>query len=225
MISRAVPRSDRRQAATAQPHPVGSPVATGGGTVLTTMSQLMAQRCAHDPTLRPLPGRCLSRPGAIDPRNTRASDGSRSKGFGGRRAPKSCSVNPHTIAMRGAPVPQPRAGHTPAGTAHRDLRGFGCVPWLSPGVAPDGDDAHSRPPQPHRGDTSGSAGVNGDPDRRSGSKSASSDDKTLSPLPSTIRVEVIWEVNFCFHARLGFRSHEWTLNTGGPGLASWAPAD
>jgi hypothetical protein len=31
MISRAVPRSKRRQAATAQPHRVGSPVATGSG--------------------------------------------------------------------------------------------------------------------------------------------------------------------------------------------------
>ena len=60
MISRAVPRCDRRQAVTAQPHPVGSPVATGGGTVLTTMSHPMAQRCAHDLVLRSLPGRCPS---------------------------------------------------------------------------------------------------------------------------------------------------------------------
>ena len=77
----------------------------------------MAQRCVRDPIMRSLPGRCPSRPGAIDLRNTRPSDGSRSKGFGGRRAPRSCSVIPHTIPVRGAPVPQPRAGHTPASTA------------------------------------------------------------------------------------------------------------
>jgi hypothetical protein len=77
----------------------------------------MAQRCVRDPIMRSLPGRCPSRPGAIDPRNTRPSDGSRSKGFGGRRAPRSCSVIPHTIPVRGAPVPLPRAGHTPASTA------------------------------------------------------------------------------------------------------------
>ena len=118
MISRAVPSSHRRQAATAQPHPVGRPVATGGGTVLTSMSQPMAQRCVHDPVPRSSLGRCPSRPGAIDPQNVRASDGSGSKGFGGRRcAPRSCSVNPHTIPVRGAPVPQPRAVHTPASTA------------------------------------------------------------------------------------------------------------
>jgi hypothetical protein len=89
-------------------------VTTGGGTVLTTMGQPIAQRCVRDPVLGLLPGRCPSRPGAIDPRNTRPSDGSRSKGFGGRRAPRSCSVNPHTIAVRGAPVPQPRAVRTVA---------------------------------------------------------------------------------------------------------------
>jgi len=38
MISRAVSRCDRRQAVTAQPHPVGSPVATGGARVLTPES-------------------------------------------------------------------------------------------------------------------------------------------------------------------------------------------
>ena len=92
-------------------------MATGGGTVLTTMSQLMAQRCVRDPIMRSLPGRGPIRPGAIDSRNKRPSDGSRSKGFGGRRAPTSCSVIPHTIPVRGAPVPQPRPGHTPASTA------------------------------------------------------------------------------------------------------------
>jgi hypothetical protein len=62
----------------------------------------------------PLP----SRSGAIDPRNTCASGDSRSKGLGGRRrAPRSCSVNPHTIPVRGAPVSQPWAGHTAASTA------------------------------------------------------------------------------------------------------------
>jgi hypothetical protein len=54
------------------------------------------------------------------------------------------------------------AGSSVSGRTHPrqhlgHLRGFGCVPWLSPGVAPDGDDARSRPPQPHRDDTSGSA--------------------------------------------------------------------
>jgi hypothetical protein len=49
MISRAVPRCKRRQAGGEQPHPVGSPVATSGGTILTTMSQPISQRCAHDP--------------------------------------------------------------------------------------------------------------------------------------------------------------------------------
>ena len=117
MISRAVPRCNRREAVTAQPHPVGSPVATVGGTVLTTMSQPVSQRCMHDPVPRSSPGLCPRRPGAIDPRNTRGSDDSRSKGFGGRRAPRSCSVIPHTIPVRGAPVPLPRAGHTPASTA------------------------------------------------------------------------------------------------------------
>ena len=117
MISRAVPRSDRRPAATAQPHPVGRPLATGGGRVLTTMSQPMVQRCANDPVPGSSLDRCHSRPGAVDPR-TRAADGARSKGFGGqRRAPRSCSVNPRMIPARGAPVPQLRAVHTPASIA------------------------------------------------------------------------------------------------------------
>ena len=78
----------------------------------------MAQRCAHDPVPGSSLGRCLSRPGALDPQNVRAADGSGSKGLGGRRgAPRSCSVNPHTIPVRGAPVSQPRAGRTPASTA------------------------------------------------------------------------------------------------------------
>jgi hypothetical protein len=47
-ILRAVP-SHRRQAATAQLHPVGSPVATGGGMVLTTTNQSMSQPSRHDP--------------------------------------------------------------------------------------------------------------------------------------------------------------------------------
>jgi hypothetical protein len=42
-ISRAVPQCDRREAVTAQPHPVRTPVTTGGGTVLTAMSQPMAR--------------------------------------------------------------------------------------------------------------------------------------------------------------------------------------
>src|SRR4051794_38813705 len=63
-------------------------------------------------------GRRLSRLGSIDPQNVRAADGSGSKGLGGRRrAPRSRSVNPHTIPVRGAPVPQFRAVHTPASTA------------------------------------------------------------------------------------------------------------
>jgi hypothetical protein len=60
----------------------------------------MAQRCMRDPVpMSPL-GHCPGRPGAIDPQNTGASAGSRSKGFGGRRrAPRSCSVNPHMAAL------------------------------------------------------------------------------------------------------------------------------
>ena len=65
MISRAIPRSNRRQAATAQPHLVGRPVVTGGGAVLTSMSQPRAQQCVHDSVVWSLPGRCPSRPGAI----------------------------------------------------------------------------------------------------------------------------------------------------------------
>lgn len=62
---------------------------------------------------------------------TRAADGARSKGLGGRRrAPRSCSVNPHVIPVRGAPVPQPWAVPTPASTAAISgasavFRGFG----------------------------------------------------------------------------------------------------
>ncbi len=60
----------------------------------------------HRATLAPPRGRVIPK------------KGSRSKGFGGRRrAPRSCSVNPHTIPVRGAPVPQSRAVHTPASTA------------------------------------------------------------------------------------------------------------
>ena len=118
MISRAVPRCNRRQAVTAQPHPVGSPVATGGGTVLTTMSQPMAQRCVHDPVPGSSLGRCPSRPGAIDPQNTAPFRRLALEGvWWTARAPRSCSVIPHTIPVRGAPVPQPRAVHTPASTA------------------------------------------------------------------------------------------------------------
>jgi hypothetical protein len=157
MISRALPSSHRRQAATAQPHPVGRPVATGGGTVLTSMSQPRVQRCVHDPVPGSSRDRCLSRPGAVNPQNVRAADGSGSKGFGGRRrAPRFCSVNPRTIPVRGAPVPQSRALHTPASTA-ANSGGFGCVPGLSPGDALDGDGARTWPPRPHRGDASGSA--------------------------------------------------------------------
>ena len=71
MISRAVPRSHRRQAATAPLHAVGCPVATGGGTVLTSMSQPRAQRCVHDPVPGSSLDRFLSRPGEIDPQNVR----------------------------------------------------------------------------------------------------------------------------------------------------------
>jgi hypothetical protein len=45
-------------------------------------------------------GRCASRPGVIDSQKTCATHGSRSKGFGSRRrAPRSCSVNPHMTAF------------------------------------------------------------------------------------------------------------------------------
>jgi hypothetical protein len=117
-------------------------VATRGGTVLTSMSQPSAQRCAHDP----VPGLsldcCLIRPGDIDPQNVRAANGSDSKGLGGRRrAPRSCSVNPPRSPLRGAPVPQSQALPDQASAAA--VSGFGCDPGLSPGVARDGDDARS----------------------------------------------------------------------------------
>ena len=87
-------------------------MATSGGRVLTTMSQPMAQRCVHDPVPGSSLGRYPSRPGPIDPQNAR------SKGLGRRRrAPRSCSANSHRIPVRGAPAPQPRAGHPPASTA------------------------------------------------------------------------------------------------------------
>ncbi len=41
-------------------------------------------------------------------------------------------------------------GPYPLQPAFGHLRGFGCVPGLSPGVAPDGDDARSPPPPPRR---------------------------------------------------------------------------
>jgi hypothetical protein len=61
----------------------------------------------------------LSQPtGSNRPSERSVPDGSRSKGFWERRrAPKSCSVNPHMIPARGAPVPQSRAVHPPASTA------------------------------------------------------------------------------------------------------------
>ena len=54
------------------------------------------------------------------------------------------------------------AGFSALGRTHRsqhrgDLSGLGCVPGLSPGVAPDGDVAHSQPPRPHRDGTGGRA--------------------------------------------------------------------
>jgi hypothetical protein len=60
-----------RPAVTAQPHQVGSPVATGGGTVLTSMSQSRGRRCVHDPVPGSSRDRCPSRPGAIDLQNVR----------------------------------------------------------------------------------------------------------------------------------------------------------
>jgi hypothetical protein len=86
--------------------------------------QPMAQRCVRDPVpMSPL-GRSPSRPGAIDPQNTCASDGSRSKGFGGRRrAPRSCSVNPHMTAF--APrldATESSSIRAPSATARRTKR-------------------------------------------------------------------------------------------------------
>jgi hypothetical protein len=48
------------------------------------------------------------------------------------------------------------SGYTHPSQHRGHLRGFGCVPGLSPGVAPDGGDARSPPPQPPRDDASGS---------------------------------------------------------------------
>jgi hypothetical protein len=117
MISKAVPRCDRRRAVTSQPRLVGSPVASGGGRVLTAMSH----RRRSDACMDSSPGRRWAAAPADRAPSTlrmRASDGSRSTEFGGRRrAPRSCSGNPHMNPLRGAPVPQSRAVHTPASTA------------------------------------------------------------------------------------------------------------
>ena len=59
-------------------------------------------------------------------------------------------MNPHLTPLRaeflslGPYTPQPAPSH---------FRGFGCVPGLWPGVAPDGDDCATRPPPPHRDGT------------------------------------------------------------------------
>jgi hypothetical protein len=156
MISRAVPSSHRRPAATAQPHPVGRSVATGGGTVLTSMSQPRAQQCMHGPVPRSSPGRCPSRPGAIDPQNARLRRLAL-EGVG-------CTVA-RTEVRLGESLHDPGArcagssvsGHPLPSQQRGQLKGFGYVPGLSPGVAPGGDDARSQPPRPHRGDPSGSA--------------------------------------------------------------------
>ena len=74
------------------------------------------------------------------------------------------------------------SGYTHPSQHRGHLRGFGCVPGLPPGVAPDGDDARSRPPQPHRDDRSGSARG----ERRSRRRAAA----TPSPPAPTIRQSV-----------------------------------
>jgi hypothetical protein len=83
---------------------------------------------------------------------------SRSKGFGGwRRAPGSFSADPPMTPVRGSPVPQSRDIHTRASTVA--ISGASAVfRGLRPASLPDDDDdAQSRPPQPHRDDSSGSA--------------------------------------------------------------------
>ena len=194
MISRAVPSSHRRQAATAQPHPVGRPVATDGGTILTSMSQPRAQRCAHDPVPGSSLDRCLNRPGAIDPQNVRAADGSGSKGLSGRRcAPRSCSVNPHSNPVRRAPVPQPRAVPAPARTsaisgASAVFRGF------RPASLPTATTRDRRRLSLLATIGQEVLGVSGDPDvgqqrlqvhrlRRSGSQSSRDVRQRLDPVP------------------------------------------
>ncbi len=114
MIGRAVPRSKPRQAAGVQPHSVRSPAATVGGTVLTTMSQPMAQRCKHDPVPRSSPGRCPSRPGAILPASVRPSRTPR------RPPPSPRSPGP-AVTSADRPVRPGSAGRLPrAGEARKE---------------------------------------------------------------------------------------------------------
>ena len=159
------------------------------------MSQLTAQRCVHDPVPRSSLGRCPSRPGAIDPQNAHfrrlALEGvwwtaARTEGLLGE-SPHDPGAQCAGSSVSGRTHPSQHRGH---------LRGFGCVPGLSPGVAPDGDDARSRPPQPHRDDTSGSARG----ERRSRRRAAAtpspprSEDKAISNALTYANGSIRWRL-------------------------------
>ncbi len=108
-------------------------------------------------TLPPLVAGPLPRPtGVIDPQ-TRDDDESGSKGSGGRRRRTEVLLggSPLDPGAR-VPVPLSWAVHAPAGTAAIS-RASAVFRGLSPGVTPDGDDARSRPPRPHRDDRLGNA--------------------------------------------------------------------
>jgi len=107
-------------------------------------------------------GRCASRQGAIGPRNARFR----------RLAQEGVWwTAAHTEVLLGESPHDPGtrcAGPSVSGRTHPSqhrghLSGFGCIPGLSSDGALEGDDARSRPSQPHRDDTSGSARVSGDP--------------------------------------------------------------
>lgn len=183
MISRAVPRSNRRQAATEQPHPVGSPVATGDRRRdgphhdESAHGAAMRARSYHEvitgPLLQPTgrhrpsehaPFRRLALEGVRWTARTEVLLGESPHDPGARCAGPSASVRTHSSQHRG------------------HLRGFGWVPGFSPGVAPDGGDARSPPPQPHRDGASGSTRR----ERRARRRAAA----TPSPPASTIRQSV-----------------------------------
>jgi hypothetical protein len=78
---------------------------------------------------------------------------SRSKGWWmAARTEVLLGESPHDPRARGAGFSF--LGRTHFSRHRGDFKGFGCVPGLSAGVAPDGDDAPSRPPQPDRDDGS-----------------------------------------------------------------------
>ena len=148
-LSRAVPGCNRRQAFTAQPHPLGNPLATGCGRVLTTTSHpwLRDVRLSLSPVRR-----WAAAP--ADRRNrlseTRAADGSRSKRLGGTAARTEVLLG-ESANRRGAPVSQPRPVPTPAGTAA--ISGASAVFRRLLSTQCSTATSHSRPPPPHRDGT------------------------------------------------------------------------